>query len=87
MTKAWKVFGENGHRQRESFEKSYTYDFSKANDIRIISVFNSDATGTNDYSLVVITRETAELCKEELEGQLSDGIFENSRTGNIEEVL
>lgn len=86
ITRSWKVYGIDGHRQRESFSESYTYDFSKPNDTRIIEVLNSDKTGTNDYSLVKITRNTYDECFEELSGQLSDGIFENSRTGKIEEI-
>lgn len=86
VTRAWKVYGLIGHRQRESFNPSYKHDFSKNNDIRIVEVLNYDKTGTNDYSVVKITRDTSELCQRELEGQLSDGIFENSRTGKIEEI-
>ena len=86
-TRAWKVYGVAGHRQRESFCKSYTYNFSSPEEgTRILEVRNSDLTGTNDYSLVIITRNTAKECMDELSGQLSDGIFENSRTGIIEEV-
>lgn len=88
ITKSWKVYGAEGHRQRESFNKSYRYDFSNETDgTRIIEVENSDKTGTNDYSLVHITRDTIEDCINEFEGQLTDGIFENSRTGYIEEVI
>jgi hypothetical protein len=54
--------------------------------VRIIEVENADKTGTNDFSLVRITRNTAKECGEELEGQLTDGIFENYRTGRIEEI-
>ena len=86
VTKSYKVYGVLGHRQRESFEKSYKWDFSERNNVRIIEVENSDKTGTNDYSIVRITRNTAEECEAELNGQLTDGIFENSRVGFIEEV-
>lgn len=86
VTKAWKVYGANGHRQRESFSKSYKYDFSERDDIRIIEVENSDKTGTNDYTIVRITCNTEEECLSELNGQISDGVFENSRTGFIEEI-
>lgn len=86
-TRAWKVYGVEGYRQRESFNKSYKYDFSNKEDgTRIIEVFNSDITGTNEYSVIRITRDTFEGCEEELEGQLLGGIFENSRFGNVEEV-
>lgn len=86
ITRTWKVYGMDGHRQKESFNDSYRYDFSKDGDVRIIEVENADKTGTNDYTLVRITRDTAKHCEEELEGQLTDGIFENYRTGRIEEV-
>ena len=86
VTKSYKVYGFLGHRQRESFGSSYKLDFSEGNDVRIIEVENCDKTGTNDYSIVRITRNTVEECEAELNGQLTDGIFENSRVGFIEEV-
>jgi hypothetical protein len=86
VTRTWRVYGVEGHRQRESFNNSYKYDFSENGRTRVIEVFNADKTGTNDYSLVRITMDTADECKEELEGQVTDGIFENSRTGKIVEV-
>ena len=81
VTRIWKVYRIGGHRQRESFMKSHTYNFTKGNNVRVISVANADLTGTHEYSVVTITCSTAELCQKELDGQLSDGIFENSRTG------
>lgn len=87
VTRVWKVYGANGHRQSESFNKSYTYNFTDEYDgTRIIEVQNSDITGTNEYSIVKITRDTAKLCDEEMEGQITDGIFENCRVGKIVEV-
>lgn len=87
ITRTWKVYGANGHRQGESFNKSYVYDFSsKEAGTRIIEVLNADITGTNDYSIVKITRDTAEECEKEFWGQVSDGIFENCRVGEIVEM-
>lgn len=86
VTKSWKVYGFLGHRQRESFNKSYKWDFSEDDNVRIIEVENSDKTSTNDYTIVRITRNTAEECEAELNGQISDGIFENSNVGDIEEI-
>jgi hypothetical protein len=86
VTRAWKVYGIPGHRQRESFNSSYTYDFSEEGDVRIIEVENSDKTGTNEYTVVKITRNTAEECEAELSGQITDGIFENSRVGEVLEI-
>ena len=67
ITRAWKVNGVLGHRQRESFNKSYKWDFSEGDNVRI-------------------TRNTSEECEAELNGQITDGIFENSRVGFIEEI-
>lgn len=86
ITRAWKVYGSEGHRQRESFHPSYVWDFSKGGTTRIIEVDNQDKTGTNEYSIVRITRDTAEECERELWGQITDGIFENSRTGLVVEL-
>lgn len=87
ITKTYKVYGAEGHRQRESFNKSYKYDFSKDGDVRVIEIQNSDITGTNDFTIIRITRNTIEECQQEIEGQISDGIFENSRVGKIIEVI
>lgn len=86
VTRAWKVYGSPGHRQRESFFESYKYDFSSNDETRIIEVQNADITGTNEYSIVIITCDTPAACAAELSGQISDGIFENSRTGAVEEI-
>ena len=87
VTRSWKIHGREGHRQRESFRPSCDYDFSSAEEgVRKISVSASDRTGTNDFVIVTITRQTWEECEKELDGQLSDGIFENSRIGRIEEI-
>lgn len=87
VVRTWRVFGANGHRQRESFEPSYKYDWTDGENIREIEVDNSDKTGTNEYSIIRITRNTAEECEAELEGQLSDGIFESARYGKVEELV
>lgn len=87
VTRAWKVYGADGHRQRESFHASRHWDFSKKGNTRIIDVENSDKTGTNEYTIVRITRDTADECERELYGQISDGLFEDSRTGRIEEIV
>ena len=86
-TRVWKVYGADGHRQRESFNSSYKYDFSNEKEgIRIIEVLNSDKTNTNEYSIVKITRDYADQCESELYAQVTDGIFENSRVGEILEI-
>lgn len=86
VTRAWKIYGKDGHRQRESFGKSFKNDFSNGDDICILEVLNADVTGTNEYSIFIITRNTAEECESTLLSQLDDGIFENSNTGKEEEI-
>lgn len=86
VTRAWKIYGKDGHRQRESFGESYRLDFTEDNNIHVLEVLNSDITGTNEYSIFIITRNTAEECKSTLLSQIDDGAFENSRTGKEEEI-
>lgn len=83
ITRTWKVYGVEGHRQRESFRKSAS--FSTVNG-REIEVENSDKTGTNDYTTVRITAENEDACYDELIAQIDDGVFENSKVGRYEEV-
>lgn len=87
VTRCWKVYGVEGHRQRESFGQSRRFDFSEGGDIKIIEVDNSDKTGTNDFSIIRISRNTAEECEQTLMSQITDGVFENSRVGSIEEIF
>ncbi len=84
ITKRFRVYGLDGHRQRASFGKSdrfYTWD-----NLAEITCLCSDRTGTNEYVELIIT------CPEwdsyhELEAQISDGIFENCRVGKITEIV
>ena len=86
MTKKFRIYGQAGHRQAVSFMDSFYYDFTTGDDVRILSCDCSDRTGTNDYVDLTITRNTAEECEAELDGQLSDGIFENCTFGIVEEI-
>ena len=87
VTRAWKVYGADGHDQKEAFRPSVWYNFSCDGDVRLLQFRNGDTTGAYGYSEVVITRNTAELCEEELSGQLTDGAFENNRVGEVVEVI
>lgn len=75
-----RVFGVEGHRQRHSFMESYP--FTDNNGVHFI-VRNSDLTGTNDYTELEIHASNKALCLSALEGQVSDGIFENCRVGRV----
>ena len=80
------MYGIPKHRQRESFYPSERQDLSTADNVRILETFNSDRTGTNEYNILRITRETREECFEELEAQLSDGLYENSNWGGYQVI-
>ena len=88
VRRTWRVYGREGHRQKESFEKSYVRDFSleNGNHIRVLNVKNSDVTHTNEYTEIEVFRDTKEQCQEEIDGQVSDGIFENCGVGELEEI-
>ena len=86
VTKAWKVYGANGHRQRESFHSSARFNRGHYGKICIVEVRNADWTGTHDYSIIRITADTDDRCNREFEAQLSDGVFENCRVGHCEEI-
>lgn len=83
VTRSWKVWGENGRRQRQSFNESFKYDFAElVSDIYydgshdVLEVENYDKTHTHDYSIVRITRNTAEECFKTLQHQITHGVFE-----------
>lgn len=85
VTRQWKVYGQDGHRQALSFWESNKFDFSKENKTRIVELECADKTGTNDFAVIRITRDDYEGCEDELWGQISDGFFENCRVGDIVE--
>ena len=87
VTRVYKVCGVDGYRQKESFSPSRHYDFSDNGKVRVLDVLNADKTGTHDYTVLRITRDTAEQVEDELEGQTSDGIFENCNVGEVHEVI
>ena len=77
------MYGADGHRQRTSFSPSCSF----GRDGWHIDERNSDLTGTNAYTEMVITAESADGCIDCLNGQLSDGAFENSRYGKVTEII
>lgn len=86
IKRAWKIYGLDGHRQGESFNESYNYDWTDDSEIRRLWILNSDKTGTNDYTIVIVERDTYEDCYDEISGQITDGIFENHFVGKVEEI-
>ena len=83
-TMQFKVYGADGHRQAVSFQPSKEYDWSIDGKTRIVKILNADKTGTNEYTIVEITRNTEDQCWDEIWGQVTDGIFEDHRVGKVE---
>lgn len=79
-----KIYGRTGHRQKETFNDSKQFDFSTKNMTRFLLVLNSDITGTNDYTMMIIVTNSEKECYNELWGQISNGIFENYGVGQVD---
>lgn len=58
IQRTWSVYGLAGHRQAASFGRSIdpAYEGGRVH----VSIRNADKTGTNEYSEVQISAETAE---------------------------
>ena len=77
----FRVFGKDGHRQRVSFGESF--EFSTFGGSAHIECVCEDRTLTNEFVDVIITSDSFKRCANELNAQLSDGIFENCVVGKI----
>lgn len=77
----FRVFGKDGHRQRASFGKSFEFD-TFGGDAHIECICE-DRTLTNRFVEVIITADSFKRCVNELNAQLSDGIFEQCAVGKI----
>lgn len=77
----FRVFGKDGHRQRASFGQSF--EFSTFGGTVHIECVCEDHTLTNRFVEVIITADSFKRCVNELNAQLSDGIFESCAVGEI----
>lgn len=84
VTRRFRIYGENGRTQRASLGKSSTFypwdDFTKC------TILCSDRTGTKKYAEFIISGPKWYIIHE-LEGQFSDGVFDNCRYGKITELV
>lgn len=58
------------------------WDFSENNNIRILEI----TAGPENFTKITITRNTFQECREELNGQLLDGFFENDQVKRVIEI-
>lgn len=77
----FRVFGKDGHRQRASFGDSF--EFGTFGGTAHVECLCEDRTLTNEFVDVVITADSFKRCADELNTQLSDGIFESCAVGKI----
>ena len=77
----FRVFGKDGHRQRASFGDSF--EFCTLGGSAHIKCLCEDRTLTNKFVDVIITADSLKRCADELNAQLSDGIFEACAVGKI----
>ena len=73
----YRVYGEEGHRQAVSFGQS---SYCATRSFAMVALC-SDVTGTNEYVDVDVYAPDIFACDETIEGQVWDGLFENSRVG------
>lgn len=87
ITKNYKLYGRDGHRQEVSFLTSCEYETwdAKGNQI-LLTILNADLTGCYDYSIVSVTANSEEECRRVLDAQISDGVFKNYHVGRVEEL-
>ena len=84
----FRVMGADGHRQRVSFRPSFVY-FNRVvsenglSTVELIECRCSDITHSNDFVDLIITASSESACVSNLRSQLFDGIFENSRFGEV----
>ena len=77
----FRVFGKDGHRQRASFGESFEFGiFGGSAHIKCLC---EDRTHTNEFVDVIVTADSFKRCADELNAQLSDGIFESCAVGKI----
>lgn len=73
FTKTWKVYAPSLAKK----DNTVYWDWSNESDgIRIFESWTKEVTGHN-YLVIRITRNTEEECYDELDGQITDGYFEN----------
>ena len=77
----FRVFGKDGHRQRASFGKSF--EFGTLGGSAHIECVCEDRALTNKFVEVIVTADSFKRCADELNAQLSDGIFESCTVGKI----
>lgn len=82
----FRVMGADGHRQRVSFRPSYVLRCGDFSCFTLIEVLCSDITCSNDFVDLIITSSSESDCISILRAQLSDGIFECSRFGDVYRV-
>ena len=61
--------------EKADLKSSYKQNLAEDGQTKLIEVQNSDLTGTNDYSLVKITCDTAEECDLTMQSLVYDGKF------------
>ena len=77
----FRVFGKDGHRQRASFGESF--EFGTLSGSAHIECVCEDCTLSNKFVDVIVTADSFKRCADELNAQLSDGIFESCTVGKI----
>lgn len=85
----FELFGEKFFLQQKKalgISRFYNWDGDKGGRYRRVAVINRDFTETDDYTILIIGRDTSQECIEEFYSQLYDGVFENWKIEDWEEI-
>ena len=88
---ATKIYGLEGHRQAESFCKSWAIEGNRLwnnpnNEVEFFGCLCSDYTHTNEFVVFFAKCNSIDAYERLLDGQLSEGTFENQRVGKMQDV-
>lgn len=79
-TACFKIYGDEGHRQKESFNPSHKIKNVDTDAL----VLNFDKTGTHEYSTLIVNANSLNECYQSMLAIISDGTYENCIVGKIE---
>lgn len=82
-TAIFKVYGRNGNDQRVASRGSMLWTCYDGTQFAMIG---SDVTGTKEYAIMITRADTLKECRDNVRGQITDGLFENVAHGKCELV-
>lgn len=83
VIKTWKVYGMDGHRQRESFGKSYKYDFQKVQTSELLKLTTSTKQAQTNTQLFALPEIALKNAKRNCTGSFPMGFLKIPELGKL----